>query len=131
VPPEADEKKEKVDAGQPGQGADGPGQHSGGALTVALITWLNPDRGPSFGFTSVLVTGAGLACPAHDPGCKVTVTFGQRRALVVLDRGPDRVDAAAGEGSACPAAIPALPDWTGSAASSLMRCARSAWRPSG
>jgi len=51
-----------------------------------VITRLSPDRGPSYGFTPVLITGSGLACPAHDYSCKVTVTFGQRRALVVLDR---------------------------------------------
>jgi len=45
-----------------------------------------PDRGPSFGFTPVLITGTGLSCPPGQRGCPVTVTFGQRRALVVLDR---------------------------------------------
>jgi uncharacterized protein (TIGR03437 family) len=34
----------------------------------------------------VLITGTGLSCPAGDRSCKVTVTFGGRRALVVLVR---------------------------------------------
>jgi len=56
------------------------------SYNAPVITGLNPDRGPSFGFTPVLITGTGLACPAHDYSCKVTVTFGARRALIVLDR---------------------------------------------
>jgi hypothetical protein len=65
--------------------ADGNGQATI-TYTAPVITGLTPDRGPSFGFTPVLITGAGLACPAGDRSCQVTVTFGGRRALVVLDR---------------------------------------------
>jgi hypothetical protein len=51
---------------------------------------LSPDRGPSYGFTPVLITGTGLSCPAGDNACKVTVTFGGRRALVARVR-PDEI----------------------------------------
>jgi large repetitive protein len=56
------------------------------SVSGPVITGLNPDRGPSFGFTPVLITGTGLSCPPGQRGCRVTVTFGQRQALVVLDR---------------------------------------------
>jgi hypothetical protein len=58
------------------------------SITVSgpVITGLRPDRGPFFGLTPVLITGTGLSCPPGQRGCRVTVTFGQRRALVVLDR---------------------------------------------
>ena len=56
------------------------------SVSGPVITGLRPDRGPSFGFTPVVITGTGLSCPAHQRGCKVTVTFGGRRALVVLVR---------------------------------------------
>jgi hypothetical protein len=58
------------------------------SITVSgpVITAIRPDRGPFFGFTPVLITGTGLSCPPGQRGCRVTVTFGQRRALVVLDR---------------------------------------------
>jgi hypothetical protein len=76
-------------------GSTQTGVNSGnGLVTITyntpVITGLNPDRGPSFGFTPVLITGTGLACPAGDRSCKVTVTFGGRRALVVRVR-PDEI----------------------------------------
>jgi polyisoprenoid-binding protein YceI len=61
-----------------------------GTLSISVsgpvITAIRPDSGPSFGFTPVLITGTGLSCPAGDHSCRVTVTFGGRRALVALVR---------------------------------------------
>jgi hypothetical protein len=56
------------------------------SVSGPVITALRPDSGPFFGLTPVLITGTGLSCPPGQRGCRVTVTFGQRRALVVLDR---------------------------------------------
>jgi hypothetical protein len=61
-----------------------------GTLSISVsgpvITAIPPDSGPFFGLTPVLIAGTGLSCPPGQRGCRVTVTFGQRRALVVLDR---------------------------------------------
>jgi len=61
-----------------------------GLVTISFaapaVTALRPARGPAFGHTPVLITGTGLSCPPRAPGCKVTVTFGGKRAAVVLVR---------------------------------------------
>jgi hypothetical protein len=73
-----------------------------GTLSISVsgpvITAIRPDSGPSFGFTPVLITGTGLSCPPRDRSCKVTVTFGGRRALVALAR-PDEIVALSPAGS--------------------------------
>jgi hypothetical protein len=58
------------------------------SISVAgpVITRLRPDRGPSFGFTAVVITGTGLSCPPRQAGCRVTVTFGGKRAFVMFAR---------------------------------------------
>jgi hypothetical protein len=61
-----------------------------GLVTISFaapeVTALRPARGPAFGDTPVLITGTGLSCPPRAPGCKVMVTFGGKRAVVVLVR---------------------------------------------
>jgi len=54
------------------------------SITVSgpVITAILPDSGPVTGFTALEITGSGLACPARDAGCKVTVTFGGKPAVV-------------------------------------------------
>jgi hypothetical protein len=70
--------------------AESPAMTATATLSISVsgpvITKLQQDQGPFFGSTAVLITGTGLSCPPRDRSCKVTVTFGQRRALVVLDR---------------------------------------------
>jgi hypothetical protein len=59
------------------------------SVSGPVISALRPDRGPSFGFTPVVITGTGLSCPAGQPrraGCRVKVAFGGKSALVVLAR---------------------------------------------
>jgi hypothetical protein len=68
------------------------------SVSGPVITGLRPDRGPFFGSTPVLITGTGLSCPPFQRRCRVTVTFGQRRALVVLAR-PTRILVLAPAGS--------------------------------
>jgi len=61
------------------------------SVSGPVITALRPDRGPSFGFTPVEITGTGLSCPKGQAGCHVSVTFGGKQALVVLARADEIV----------------------------------------
>jgi hypothetical protein len=63
------------------------------SITVSgpVITKLQPDRGPSFGFTPVVITGTGLSCRAGQAGCHVKVTFGGKAAFVVFVRADEVV----------------------------------------
>ncbi len=61
------------------------------SVSGPVITKLQPDRGPSFGLTPVVITGTALSGPAGGRSCTVTVTFGGRRALVVLARADEIV----------------------------------------
>jgi hypothetical protein len=56
------------------------------SVSGPLVTAIRPGSGPMFGDTPVVITGTGLSCRAGDRSCKVTVTFGGHRALVVLAR---------------------------------------------
>jgi Putative Ig domain/IPT/TIG domain len=52
------------------------------SVSGPVITAIRPDSGPVTGFTPLEITGTGLSCPARDTGCKVTVTFGGKPAVV-------------------------------------------------
>jgi hypothetical protein len=55
------------------------------SVSGPVITALRPDHGSSFGGTVVEITGTGLACPRHERfSCRVSVTFGGHRALVLF-----------------------------------------------
>ena len=54
------------------------------SVSGPMISALRPDHGPSFGGTVVEISGTGLACPRHDRSCRVSVTFGGHRALVLF-----------------------------------------------
>jgi hypothetical protein len=56
------------------------------SVSGPVITELKPDSGPVYGDTPVVITGTGLSCPAGQAGCKVTVTFGGKPAIVELVR---------------------------------------------
>jgi hypothetical protein len=61
------------------------------SVSGPVITALRPDRGPSFGFTPVVITGTGLSCPAGQAGCHVKVSFGGKAAFVVFLRADEIV----------------------------------------
>jgi hypothetical protein len=54
------------------------------SVSGPVISGLRPDHGPTVGRTLVKITGTGLACPRHDRFCRVGVSFGGHRALVLL-----------------------------------------------
>ena len=70
--------------------AEKPAMTASTALSISVsgpvITSLRPDSGPTYGDTPVVITGTGLSCPAGRAGCRVSVTFGGKPALVEFDR---------------------------------------------
>jgi hypothetical protein len=66
--------------------AESPAMTASAALSISVsgpvITSLRPDSGPTYGDTPVIISGTGLSCPAGAPGCRVSVTFGGKPALV-------------------------------------------------
>jgi Putative Ig domain/IPT/TIG domain len=52
------------------------------SVSGPVITAVQPDNGPDFGGTPVMITGTGLACPPNDGSCTVQVTFGGHSAEV-------------------------------------------------
>jgi Putative Ig domain/IPT/TIG domain len=66
--------------------AENPAMTASQTLSISVsgpvITAIRPDSGPVFGFTALEITGTGLSCPARQAGCKVTVTFGGKPAVV-------------------------------------------------
>jgi Putative Ig domain/IPT/TIG domain len=84
--------------------AENPAMTASAALSISVsgpvITSLNPNHGPAFGNTEVLISGTGLSCPAGVRGCQVTVTFGGRPAAVAIVRpGLIGVEAPPGHGT--------------------------------
>jgi len=68
--------------------AESPAMTASAALSIAVsgpvITSLSPDHGPAYGDTPVRIFGSGLSCPAGERGCKVSVSFGAKPAVVIL-----------------------------------------------
>ncbi len=68
--------------------AESPAMTASAALSIAVsgpvITSLSPDHGPAYGDTPVRIFGSGLSCPAGERGCKVSVSFGGKAAVVIL-----------------------------------------------
>jgi hypothetical protein len=56
------------------------------AVSGPVVTGLRPASGPPFGDSPVIISGTGLTCPAGQPSCKVSVTFGSHPALVEFVR---------------------------------------------
>ena len=53
-------------------------------LSGPVVTRVRPDHGSRSGGTPVAISGTGLACPRHDPACRVSVSFGSHRAFVLF-----------------------------------------------
>jgi Putative Ig domain/IPT/TIG domain len=70
--------------------AESPAMTASAALSISVsgpvITSLRPDSGPTYGDTPVIISGTGLSCPAGAAGCRVSVTFGGKPALVEFVR---------------------------------------------
>lgn len=58
------------------------------SITVSgpVMTSLSPASGPPYGDTPVIIRDTGLSCPPGQAGCRVTVTFGGKPAVVELAR---------------------------------------------
>jgi len=64
-----------------------PKMTASAALSIAVsgpvVTSVQPDNGPDYGGTPVIIDGTGLSCPPNDGSCTVQVTFGANQAMVL------------------------------------------------
>jgi hypothetical protein len=68
------------------------------SVSGPAITAVQPDNGPDFGGTPVMITGTGLSCPPNDGSCTVQVTFGGHSAQVEWAH-PDQIAVVSPPGS--------------------------------
>jgi hypothetical protein len=68
--------------------SESPAMTASQALSITVsgpvVTRVRPDHGSRSGGTPVAISGTGLACPRHDPACRVSVSFGSHRAFVLF-----------------------------------------------